>query len=77
MDFSSNPDHQAIREGVGAVVRSFGDDYWLARDEDGRFPFEFHQAMADGGWLGLTMPEEYGGSALGVSEAMVMMHEVA
>lgn len=77
MDFSINPDHQAIREGVRAVVRSFSDDYWLARDEDGVFPFEFHRAMADGGWLGLTMPEEYGGSALGVSEAMVMMHEVA
>lgn len=77
MDFSLNHDHQAIREGVGAVVRSFGDEYWLARDEDGVFPHEFHRAMADGGWLGLTMPEEYGGSALGVSEAMVMMHEVA
>jgi len=77
MDFSINPDHQAIRDGVGAVVRSFGDDYWLARDEDGVFPREFHKAMADGGWLGLTMPEEYGGSGLGVSEAMIMMHEVA
>ncbi len=77
MDFSINPDHQAIRDGVGAVVRSFGDDYWLARDEDGQFPREFHRAMADGGWLGLTMPEEYGGSGLGVTEAMIMMHEVA
>jgi len=77
MDFSINPDHQAIRDGVGAVVRSFGDDYWLARDEDGAFPREFHKAMADGGWLGLTMPEEYGGSGLGVTEAMIMMHEVA
>jgi acyl-CoA dehydrogenase len=77
MDFSINPDHQAIRDGVGAVVRSFGDDYWLARDDDGVFPFEFHKAMADGGWLGLTMPEEYGGSGLGVTEAMVMMHEIA
>ncbi len=77
MDFSINPDHQAIRDGVGAVVRSFGDEYWLARDEDGEFPREFHKAMADGGWLGLTMPEEYGGSGLGVTEAMIMMHEIA
>ncbi|MBA4286500.1 MAG: acyl-CoA dehydrogenase [Xanthomonadaceae bacterium] len=77
MDFSINPDHQAIRDGVGAVVRSFGDEYWLARDEDGAFPREFHKAMADGGWLGLTMPEEYGGSGLGVTEAMIMMHEIA
>jgi acyl-CoA dehydrogenase len=77
LDFSTHPDHQATREGVSAVVRSFPDEYWLARDEDGEFPVEFHRAMAAGGWLGLTMPEEYGGSGLGVTEAMIMMHEVA
>ena len=76
MDFSINRDHEAIREGVRAVVQSFGDDYWLARDDDGVFPFEFHKAMAEGGWLGLTMPEAYGGSGLGVTEAMIMMHEI-
>lgn len=58
-------------------MRRFGDDYWLQRDDDGLFPTEFHRAMADGGWLGLTMPEEYGGAGLGVTEAMLMMHEVA
>jgi acyl-CoA dehydrogenase len=70
-------ERQAIRDGVRAVVTKFGDDYWLERDEDGRFPFEFHKAMANGGWLGITMPEEYGGSGLGVTEAAIMMHEVA
>ncbi|MFT3792322.1 MAG: acyl-CoA dehydrogenase family protein [Rudaea sp.] len=77
MDFSISEDHQAIRDGVAAVAKSFGDDYWLARDEDGKFPFEFHQAMAQAGWLGITMPVEYGGSGLGVTEAAIMMHEVA
>ncbi|WP_439816574.1 acyl-CoA dehydrogenase family protein [Zavarzinia sp. CC-PAN008] len=67
----------AIREGVRATVTRFGDDYWLARDEDGEFPHAFHQAMAEGGWLGITMPEAYGGAGLGVAEAAVMMHEVA
>jgi acyl-CoA dehydrogenase len=67
----------AIREGVRAVVTRFDDGYWLDRDEDGKFPFEFHRAMAEGGWLGITMPEEYGGAGLGVTEAAVMMHEVA
>ncbi len=67
----------AIREGVRAAVSKFDDDYWLERDEDGRFPREFHQAMAEGGWLGITMPEEYGGAGLGVTEAAIMMHEVA
>jgi acyl-CoA dehydrogenase len=70
-------DLDTIREGVRAVCSQFGDDYWLARDDDGKFPREFHKAMADGGWLGITMPEEYGGSGLGVTEAMVMMNEVA
>src|SRR5579862_8577770 len=70
-------DHAAIREGVSAVVTRFDDEYWLARDEDGRFPAEFHRAMADAGWLGITMPEEYGGSGLGVTEAAIMMHEVS
>ena len=73
----SAEERQAIRDGVRAVVTKFGDDYWLERDEDGKFPFEFHKAMADGGWLGITMPEEYGGSGLGVTEAAIMMREVA
>jgi len=77
MDFSLNPDHEAIRDGVGAVMREFTDEYWLARDDDGEFPREFHRAMADAGWLGITMPEEYGGAGLGVTEAAIMMHEVA
>jgi acyl-CoA dehydrogenase len=77
MDFSLSEDHSAIREGVSAIVRSFDDEYWLARDEDGEFPREFHRAMADAGWLGITMPTEYGGSGLGVTEACIMMHEVA
>jgi acyl-CoA dehydrogenase len=77
MDFSLNEDHRAIRDGVNAVVRRFDDEYWLARDEDGMFPREFHKAMADAGWLGITMPTEFGGSGLGVTEACLMMHEVA
>jgi acyl-CoA dehydrogenase len=70
-------DLAVIREGVRAVCAGFGDDYWLARDDDGKFPREFHRAMAQGGWLGITMPEEFGGSGLGVTEAMTMMNEVA
>lgn len=77
MDFSISEDHRAIRDGVSAVVRKFDDEYWLARDEDGEFPREFHRAMADAGWLGITMPTEYGGAGLGVSEAVIMLHEVA
>jgi acyl-CoA dehydrogenase len=77
MDFSTNQDHEAIRKGIASVVSRFPDSYWLERDDDGEFPREFHRAMAEGGWLGLTMPEEFGGAGLGVTEAMIMMHEVA
>ena len=77
MDFSITEDQRAIRDGVSAVVRSFDDDYWLARDDDGEFPTAFHRAMAAAGWLGITMPQEYGGAGLGVTEAVIMMHEVA
>lgn len=77
MNHAEQEDHRAIRDGVNAVVRRFDDEYWLARDEDGEFPFEFHKAMAEAGWLGITMPTEYGGSGLGVTEACIMMHEVA
>jgi alkylation response protein AidB-like acyl-CoA dehydrogenase len=73
----SQEDLDAIREGVRAACAPFGDDYWLDRDDTGEFPRDFHRAMADGGWLGITMPEEYGGSGLGVTEAMTMMNEVA
>jgi acyl-CoA dehydrogenase len=70
-------ERNAIREGVHAVVSRFDDEYWPTRDEDGKFPHEFHRAMAEAGWLGITMPEEYGGAGLGVTEAAIMMHEVA
>jgi acyl-CoA dehydrogenase len=74
---NSQADHAALRDGVRAVVTRFGDGYWLERDEDGHFPREFHRAMAEAGWLGITMPEEYGGAGLGVTEAAIMMHEVS
>lgn len=77
MSMFESEDLEAVRQGVGAVVRRFGDEYWAARDLDGQFPREFHRAMAEGGWLGITMPEAYGGANLGVREAAVMMHEIA
>jgi acyl-CoA dehydrogenase len=54
-EFEPGDDQAAIRDGVRSVVTRFGDDYWLARDDDGKFPFEFHRAMADAGWLGIII----------------------
>lgn len=76
MDFDLTEEQRAIQQAVRAVVQKFDADYWLERDDDGEFPHAFHAAMAEAGWLGITMPEAYGGAGLGVTEAALMMHEV-
>lgn len=76
MDFTYTEEQRAIADNVGRICQKFDDDYWLDRDDTGVFPHEFHAALAEGGWLGLTMPEEQGGSAQGVVEAAIMMHAI-
>ncbi len=77
MTFTLTPEQLEIRDAVARLCARFGDDYWLKHDTEGGFPHEFHQAMAEGGWLGVAMPEEYGGSGLGIAEAAVVMQAVA
>ena len=77
MDFSFTPEQRQIRDAILQLAARFDDDYWLARDRDGAFPRDFHAAMAEGGWLGIAMPEAYGGAGLGITEAAVMMQAVA
>ena len=77
MDFSPTPEQERIRDAIAKLCARFGDDYWLARDKDGEFPADFHQACARDGWLGIAMPEGYGGAGLGISEAAVMMQAIA
>ena len=77
MDFALNADQLAIREAIGKICERFGDDYWLKKDREGGFPHDFHKAFAKDGWLGICMPEEYGGSALGITEAAIMMQAIS
>jgi acyl-CoA dehydrogenase len=77
MTFALSPEQPEIREAVARLCTRFGDDYWLQKDTEGGFPHEFHRAMADGGWLGIAMPEAFGGSGLGITEAAVVMQAVA
>jgi acyl-CoA dehydrogenase len=77
MDFATTSDQEAIVEAVGDVCSRFGDEYWFRRDHEGGFPTDFYDAMAAGGWLGICVPEEYGGSGLGITEAAMMMHTVS
>ena len=77
MDFSLSAEQETIRDAVGKVCARFGDDYWLAKDRDGGFPDDFHRAFADDGWLGVCIPQQYGGAGLGVTEAALMMQTIA
>jgi len=76
MNFALTADQQAVRDAVQKICASFDDDYWLEHDRSGEFPADFYDAVADGGWLGIAMPEEYGGAGLGVTDAALMMHAV-
>jgi acyl-CoA dehydrogenase len=77
MDFSLTDEQQRIREAIEKLCTRFPDEYWLKRDTEGGFPADFHQAMAKDGWLGVAMPEEFGGAGLGIQEAAVMMQAIA
>ena len=77
MDFAFSSEQQAIRDAVSAICRHFDDAYWLKRDREGGFPHDFHAAFAAEGWLGICIPEAYGGSGLGVVEAAIMMRTIA
>ena len=77
MDFLPSESHAQIEDAIARVCAPFDDAYWRARDEDGRFPDEFHRALAASGWLGIAMPEAFGGAGLGIREAALMMHAIA
>ena len=74
MDMQLTEDQKAIDASVRQVCAAFDDQYWTDCEENSRFPMEYYSAMAKDGWLGITMPEEVGGSGLGVTDAAIMMH---
>ena len=73
---ADTPEREAIRDAVRAICDRFDDDYWREKDDTASFPYEFSAAIAEGGWLGIAMPEEYGGANLGVTEAAIMMQTI-
>ena len=77
MNFAYTEQQESIRDAIGRICGRFDDQYWFDRDHDGRFPEEFYRALADDGWLGMCIGESYGGAALGISEAAVMMQTIA
>jgi len=77
MDFGDDSDLELITQAVAAVCAGFDDDYWSACDTEHRFPWEFYERMAEGGWIGIAIPEEYGGGGRGITEAATILRTVA
>jgi len=77
MSIDFTPEQMSIQENVSRLCADFGDAYWLARDEDGEFPETFCRAIADHGYMGIAMPEEYGGAGLGITEAAILMQAIS
>lgn len=77
MSVDFTPEQRSIRDGVTRLCAGFGDEYWLQRDADGQFPEDFCRAIADHGYMGIAMPEEYGGSGLGITEAAILMQAIS
>jgi acyl-CoA dehydrogenase len=76
MDYFWTEEQRQIRDSVLRLCRRFDDQYWLDRDTDGEFPEDFCRAIADEGWMGIAMPEAYGGSGLGITEAAIMAQAI-
>lgn len=77
MNFHWNEQQLQIQQAIEKLCEPFDAQYWLQKDQSGEFPFDFHQAFAKAGWLGIAMPEEYGGSGLGITEAALMMQAIS
>lgn len=77
MDFELTEDQRTIRSAVAELAARFDDTYWMEKDAAHEFPSEFYDTFAQGGWLGITTPEEYGGNGFGITEASILLEEVA
>ena len=77
MDFNETQEQKFISDTVSKLMEEFDDKYWLTCDTEGNFPHEFYKKIASGGWLGIAMPKEYGGSGLGISEASTLMRTIS
>ena len=74
---ATDSDLELVREGVAAICARFDDTYWSRLDAEHRFPWELYDALAEGGWVGLAIPEQYGGGGRGIAEAAMMLRTIA
>jgi acyl-CoA dehydrogenase len=72
-----SPIQQRVQSGIRELCTEFDEEYWREKDREGEYPHEFVETVADEGWLGILVPEEYGGKGYGTEETVVMMNEIA
>jgi acyl-CoA dehydrogenase len=77
VDFQPSEVGEDIRRGLRELCARFPDEYWEEKDRTHEFPWEFYNAVVDGGWMGVTIPTEYGGGGLGILEASIIEQEIA
>ncbi len=77
MDFHLTEEHQLIKDSVAKLCTEFPDEYWSRCDGEHEFPWDFYNAMAEAGWIGIAIPEAYGGSGRGITEASLVLETVA
>ena len=77
MDFETTEEHQLIRDAIRKICADFPDEYWSKCDNGHLFPWDFYNALAEAGWIGIAIPEQYGGSGRGITEASIVLEEVA
>ena len=77
MDFEQTEEHQLIRDAIKKICQDYPDDYWLNCDNEHTFPWDFYNTLAEAGWIGIAIPEAYGGSGRGITEASIVLEEVA
>jgi acyl-CoA dehydrogenase len=75
LEFSQ--EHRMIRDEIANLCSDFEDEYWRSVDRDARYPYEFVEALAEHGWLGTAIPEEYGGAGLDTMEGAIVLEEIA
>ena len=66
-----------VRDNIRELCSEFDDEYWRRNDREARYPTEFVDLLGEHGWLGILLPEEYGGAGMSTPEVVVMMEEIA
>ena len=77
LDFEKKSEIEEIREAIRRICADFPDEYWREKDDAHEFPWEFYEKMAEGGWIGIAIPESFGGGGRGITEASVILEEIA